>query len=98
MTRATQAQWAERVRRWRASGLSAPAFARWEGLHPGTLRWWACRLGNKRRSPAKFVEVVVAPPPTGLVEIVVRDGVAIRVSGAFDADVLRRVVAALEAR
>ena len=98
MTRATQAQWAERVRRWRASGLSAPVFARREGFHPGTLRWWASRLGSTRRSSAKFVEVVVVAPTPGLVEIVVRDGVAIRVSGAFDAEVLRRAVAALEAR
>lgn len=98
MTRATQAQWAERVRRWRVSRLSATAFARREGFNPGTLRWWAWRLGGAHEAPAKFVEVVVAPPPAGRVEIVLRDGLAIRVSGAFDTEVLRRAVAALEAR
>lgn len=98
MKRATRAQWAERVRRWRASGLSAPVFARRAGFHPGTLRWWASRLRSTHKTAAKFVEVVVAPPAAGRVEVVVRDGVVIRVSGAFDAEVLRRAVAALEVR
>jgi hypothetical protein len=49
-----------------------------------------------------FVEVVAAEaprPPTvaqDAIEVVIRDRIRVRISGGFDADVLRRVVAALE--
>lgn len=39
-----------------------------------------------------------AAPVAGRIAIVVGEGVRIEVSGAFDAEVLRRVVAALEVR
>jgi hypothetical protein len=89
------------VRRWRASGLSARAFASREQLNPGTLLWWSSKLGRDDRAAAAFIEV--RPPPSapsepGCIDIVLRDEVRIRVSGAFDAALLRRVVAALEAR
>jgi len=99
MMRATRAQWAERVRRWRASGRTAREFAAREGLHPRTLQWWSSALRRAPKPPA-FIElsVPVAPTTPARIEVVVREGVRIVVSGGFDAELLRQVVAALETR
>jgi hypothetical protein len=56
-------------------------------------------VGGRAARVRQFVEVVaVAPRADGVIEIVVREQVRIRVSGAFDAAMLRRVVTALEGR
>jgi hypothetical protein len=34
------------VRRWKASGLTAEAFAVREGIAPTTLSWWRWRFGR----------------------------------------------------
>lgn len=99
MTRQTKAEWAERVRRWRACGATAREFAARERVNERTLRWWGWRLQREGSAPPAFIEVTrPAVDGDSKIEIVVRDGVRIRVSGAFDAELLRRVVAALEAR
>jgi hypothetical protein len=102
MTRGTKAQWAERVRRWRASGLPAQQFAMRERVNAATLRWWGSALKRPEQVPAGFIEVAEPRAESlidaGRIEIVVRDGVVIRVSANFDPALLRRVVAALEAR
>jgi hypothetical protein len=99
MTRATRTEWAGRVRRWRTSGLPAREFSAREGLNPATLRWWSSQLQRNAGPPAAFVEVTMPVTPTAeRIEVVVREGIRIQVSGAFDPDLLRRVVAALEAR
>jgi len=101
---AKQAEWRDRVRRWRASGLTAGSFAEMEGVSEGTLRHWAWRLGlgrTKRASqatPPAFVEVVTRSVAASELEIVVRDGVRIRVPSEFDDTTLRRVLALLESR
>jgi len=52
---ATEQTWADRVTRWRQSGLSADEFAtREKGFKPSTRRFWASRL----RMPA-----AVSPAP-----------------------------------
>lgn len=93
--------WQHRVRRWRASGLTAAAFAAREGLNAGTLRWWSSQLGREVEAPS-FVDVtaLVVPhsPPTESLEVVIRDAVSVRVKPGFDAALLRAVVAALETR
>ena len=98
MARGTRAQWAERVRRWRASGQSAAAFAALEGVKPSTLQWWSSQLKMASRFPG-FIEVVqpvaLSSSADGLVEVIISDELRIRVSGHFDPVVLRRVVAAL---
>ncbi len=43
---AKAAEWAERVRAWRASGKTAVAFAVEHGIAEATLRWWASELGS----------------------------------------------------
>jgi hypothetical protein len=63
-----------------------------------TLRHWAWQLDHDARASqvgAAFVEVV-ATRPCDVIELVVRDGLRIRVPNDFDEAVLRRVVAALE--
>ena len=109
MGRDARATWAKRVERWGASGLSAAEFALEIGVNPRTLTYWKWKLGRpEQRSAAprpEFVEVV--PTASALrsggasldaLEVVLVGGVVIRVPARFDADALRRVVVALEAR
>jgi hypothetical protein len=44
--RSTRVEWLERVRRWKASGLPAEAFAAREGTSAATLSWWRWRLAR----------------------------------------------------
>ena len=50
-----------------------------------------------RASPG-FIEVASPVKEEGCIEVVLRERLLIRVSGAFDAALLQRVVAALEGR
>lgn len=50
MARATEKEWAQRLARWRRSGLTAKEFATQEGLKASTLAYWRWRL--KRAEPA----------------------------------------------
>jgi hypothetical protein len=98
---ATRAEWADRVRRWRASQQTAGKFADFEGIKVGTLRHWAWRLERDARdatSPA-FVEVVM-PAQGGWsgVEVLLRDGICVRVARDFDESTLVRVIAIVEGR
>jgi hypothetical protein len=79
--------------------MTAREFAAREGVNRHTLSHWAWKLGRARVAPA-FIEVIATPEIRGggSIEIVVRETLRIRVSGAFDAAVLREVVAALETR
>ena len=109
MGRDTRATWAKRVERWRGSGLTAEEFAGEVGVNARTLTFWKWKLGQtdrRERTPAKRVEFVeVAPPrtvaaataPSDAIEVVLGSGVVIRVPAQFDADGLRKIVAALGA-
>jgi hypothetical protein len=48
------------VRRWKASGLTAEAFAVREGIAPATLSWWRWRLG---RDGERFGQARVSTRP-----------------------------------
>ena len=61
MKRGTRTQWAERVRRWRSSGLTASAFAARERLNARTLAWWSSKLRRDAQPAAAFIEVALAP-------------------------------------
>ncbi len=101
MGRDARATWAKRVERWRASRLSAGQFAAEIGVNARTLTYWKWKLGRPESRRAEFVEVTptsAAPPcatPSEQLEVVLGGGVVIRVPERFDADELRRVVAAL---
>ncbi len=66
---ATRAEWTERVKRWKRSGLSAGEFARREGLKAKQLHWWNWNLSTSAAAPPpdepRFlpVRVVSAPSP-----------------------------------
>jgi transposase len=84
-----RATWAERVREWRRSGLTASVFAEREGLNAGTLKWWNSRLAR--------VSTVSARPP--VVEVVIdarASGARVAVPAGFDEATLRRLLAVLE--
>lgn len=56
MARASAAQWAKRVERWKDSGLTAKEFAAETGINSSTLSYWRWKLAAKdagRKPPGK---------------------------------------------
>src|SRR5262245_7294439 len=110
MARESWEVWAKRIERWKDSGLTAAEFAAEMGINQRRLTFWKWQLGagarrdERRAKPAParadFVEVVApivaveAPEP---LEVVLADGLRIRVPARFDEASLRRVVAMLGA-
>ena len=103
----TAAVWAERVRAWRASGLSATEFARPEGYRGKTLSWWGSELKRRERvkssaAPKVAMARVVRRPSARSAAgdeaiCVVIGGAQITVRRGFDAALLRAIVGALGA-
>jgi len=64
---ATRAEWTERVKRWKRSGLSGAEFARREGLKVKQLHWWVWKLGASGGAPQpeepRFLPVRVVRSP-----------------------------------
>lgn len=80
MERRNREFWRAQVASWRASGLTAPEFARRENLVLGTLRGWAWKLGRVESSGV--IELISARPTARVsVEIVVGE-IAIRLEDA----------------
>jgi len=52
MTKETEATWVERIREWRASGLSATDFVKAKGYKASTLSWAASQLRRRSESSA----------------------------------------------
>lgn len=106
--------WAERVRRWGKSGLTAREFAAQLGVNASTLAFWKYKLGKEQRGgraprsallPVQFVEVTGAVPgghsgaaTDERLEVVCTGGRVVRVPRSFDAETLRRLVTVLESR
>lgn len=96
-------KWLERVREWRASGMTAPSFASGQGYAPSTLRYWASQLRHEESAPAQGralrrvrlarVEIAASSPATPVVVDVA--GARIEVQAGFDRALLREVVDAL---
>lgn len=106
-----QEQWAERIREWRASGLTSERYSEGKGFTADALRHWAQRLGmsTPRRRQAKEA----APPSSGFVMarvvradagppaaslVVECGGARISVTRGFDAETFSAVVGVLLAR
>src|SRR5688572_24564219 len=103
--RRSRAAWLEDVRRWRQSGQSAAEYARRRDLHAGTLMVWGSKLrsevaGASGGQPAQtgFLPVRVAEPARdtvvagGQLEVVLRNGRRVLVSGEFGAERLARLL------
>ncbi len=110
MARSRRDVWAKRVERWGASGLTAKEFARRRGLSERALRWWKWHLRSTGHeasmqvraarpavSPVTFVEMTnaISREP---VEVVLGNGVRIRIPADFDASTVERVLDMLERR
>jgi len=59
MARSSSEQWAKRVERWKASGLSAKDFAAEAGLKPSTLAYWRWRLSRAERAIGSELDQLV---------------------------------------
>ena len=99
---ATRSEWAERVGRWRRSGLEADEFAAREGVNPKRLVWWRWKLRSATPSPPapelRFLPVHVvdtASGPSGpgvALEVVLPNGRVVRVAPGFDPAMLESVL------
>jgi len=101
-------QWAEHVRHWRQSGLTAREFAKRVGVNAGTLSHWAWRLGRAQstdqgraghhpRAAArpKFVELVADAIADRRFELDLGDGRRLRIPSQFDTAGLEQLLAVL---
>ena len=103
--RTRAAEWAERVRAWRESGLPAEEFAQIGGYRTKTLQWWASELA--RRSSPTRTRRRRSRPKVAMARVVRRaeqteEALSIRVVGAviavrrgFDPQLLRDVMSVL---
>jgi hypothetical protein len=101
-----RAEWVEEVKQWRESGLSIGKYAAAHGLEKGTLAWWGQQLrSDTTRSaakPAQFLPVRVTATPDvkverhSPIELVLRNGRCIRISGEFQAEALLRLLQIVE--
>jgi hypothetical protein len=104
---ATREDWAERIKRWKNSGLTAAEFGEREGLAAKQLHWWSWHLGRKpvasaSEAPLRLLPVRVVPSRAEGVreatplEIVLQSGHILRVASGFDPATLRSVLSVLE--
>lgn len=110
--RASQAQWRERVREWRASGQSAREFADRLGVNPSTLTYWGWRFRKvapgsqtKRRGRrssgnigVRFVELGGVVAQEQRFELELGNGRSLRIPASFDSSALQRLLVVLEGR
>lgn len=84
--RRTRSQWAELIEQWRASGQSARAFCRAQGLGYASFCQWRRRLDSETAEPASpapgFVDLSALSGTGGRWQIVLSlgDGMELRLS------------------
>lgn len=109
MARSSRDEWAKRVAQWIESGLGGAEFSARLGVKESTLRHWKWQLsreGRAQRSKAPdgarpaFVEIAAVSnggfESARQFELVLRDGLHLRIPPSFDEAVLRRLLAVLE--
>ena len=104
-------EWARRVQRWRRSGLTAREFSESIGVKPGTLKYWAWRLGqearprktdratrgrHRQRTPTAFVELLSDAGTDGRFELELAGGRRLRIPVGFEPDALEQLLAVVE--
>jgi hypothetical protein len=102
------AQWSEHEARvvlhaWQVSGLSIERFASQRGLVPQRLRWWKKKLEDAampaRAKGSTLLPVRVVEPSRGTpIQIILPNGLSIRVGRGFDEETFARVMAILGGR
>ena len=102
------AQWSEHEARvvlhaWQVSGQSIERFATQRGLTPQRLRWWKNKLEGpaepKRAKGVSLVPVRVVESTRGTpIQIMLPNGLSIRVGRGFDEETFARVMAILGGR
>ena len=89
--------WRDLIDRWKASGQSVAAFCAAHRVSQATFYSWRKRLATRTRSttpPAPaFAPVRLVPDPTA--EVVLPNGLIVRIAAATDPAVVARLVAAL---
>lgn len=98
-----EAKWAMRVAGWKASGLSAPAFAAGKDFSASGLRYWANHLSRKQAAEGSEVRIARVVTSGGMVEsetpvILEVDGARVALRRGFDRAVLADVLTALKGR
>ena len=89
-------QWVKRMRSWEGSGQTRAEFCRLRGLNVHTFDYWRRAL----RSATALVPVVVEAGlavTASVIEVVMPDGVRVRVPAGCDAGQIGAVVSALRA-
>jgi transposase-like protein len=104
--RRTRDEWRALVSEVECSGQTMSAYSRTHGVSLASLSYWKKKLGSTAalgrpgpKAKAVFSEVVVVPrvaAQPSRIEVVTRNGAAIRIEGAFDARVLREVLRVVE--
>jgi transposase len=100
-----RAQWAEQVRQWRRSGLTASEFAKRVGINASTLTHWAWRLSRRPEadteaesrvaSSASLVELVAGAIDDRRFELELGDGRRLRIPAQFNVRDLEQLLALL---
>lgn len=88
--------WQERVAHWRASGLTAHAYADQNNLSLERLRYWSARIGRETRAP-QLLPVHVRPSGQAMapVELQGPSGWILRINAGADAAWLATILQAL---
>ena len=110
-TRTGRDEWRKRIERWRASGLSAEAFAAELGTKPATLKFWKYRIETEARGAtagrtqrrkaagsASFVEVRAAVSTAASFVLELSSSRRLQIPTGFDEVALVRLLAVLERR
>ena len=113
MATAKRETWAKRVEAWKASGLTSKQFGAQHGIRAGTLLWWSWRLGAKSKQPlavrsatppvkvasiAPLTFIEMTAPRSEPLEVVLANGLRVRVGDGFAEGTLARVLDVLERR
>jgi hypothetical protein len=89
--------WRSLIDRWKGSGQSVAAFCAANRVSPATFYSWRKRLATRGRDTAApaptFAPVRVVPGPTA--EVILPNGLVVRVPAATDPAAVARLVAAL---
>jgi len=106
-------EWAKRIKQWTQSGLTGAEFAQQIGVKESTLRHWKWELEKSARTQrmataearrTDFVELAGPAVTTDAIrvrepfELVLGNGLCVRIPAFFEPDALHRLLAALRDR